>query len=164
MLLLLVILSLCHATDTLDQMINVPGTRSLFIQDAKIILDEEVENKTGFFGFTIRNTYKLVRRMDNGKVIEKSIDNMLDEFLIVMEPFHQSYSRLNPATRPDFSAYLSQHNDEVTQALLSISDGRREKVTNRFIAGTYDQFRSYADTHTSQAVPAIGRLISKYAY
>lgn len=165
MRLLLLILSFhINASDTLDHLINTPGTRESFIQDAVILVNQEIHKKTGFFGFTIRNTYKLVRRLDNGTVIDKSISNMLDEFLIVMEPFHQSYAQLNPDSRSDFSSYLLQYNDEVTQALLTISDGRREKVTNRFISGTYDRFRPYAETHVSEAVPAIGRLIATYAY
>jgi len=164
MKLLLLIISLSIYTPSLHQLIDTPEYRAPFIQDALQVIDAEIEAKKGFFGFTIRNTYKLVSRLDNGEVVEKSISNMLGEFLTAMEPFHQSYAVMEPDERIDFSDYLDSYNTQVTAALLAIADRRRDLVTNGIISGTYDRFRPYASKHVSEAVPAIGRLIAKYAY
>ncbi len=162
LLFLLFLTQMTHPT--LHQLIDTPTQRDLFIEDAVGLVNEEMESKSGFFGFTIRNTYKLVRRLDNGKIIHNTISNMLGEFLTTMEPWHQAYLETDPVTRPDFATFLKPDSTEITDALLAIADRRRANVHNRIIGGSYDRFRSYADTHVAEAIPGIARLISKHAH
>ena len=70
------------------------------------------------------------------------------------------------STRPssgDFGGFLAARDDEVAEALLAITDRRRDNSNRPTIVKAYNTIRGRASKQVKAALPALGLLIQKYA-
>lgn len=141
---------------------DTPGHRPRIIADCVVVLEGEVSRKKGIRGTAIKLVFKTVKALGRG-ILEELLDMLLDEFIEELDPFYQSYMDLDVSTRPSFERFLSQRSQEVSNALLNVTDKRRQRASNRALIKAYDKLRPTALNHVEEGVPAIGELIGRYA-
>ena len=53
--------------------------RALVVTDCVAIIDSEVQKKKGVTGFAIKSAYKIVKKMEGGKMIPNAVNDLLPE-------------------------------------------------------------------------------------
>jgi uncharacterized protein DUF6918 len=142
---------------TLKDILTRPGTRPQVIADCERLIDEEVSSK-GLAGIPIKAAYAIVKAVKPGFVSEV-VDHMLDDFADRLDPIYQAAVGKNEPV----AAYFNSHTGDVAEALLAITDQRKERAKNQAIKSTYEKLRPTAKKHVEAAVPRIGRLVAKHA-
>lgn len=135
--------------------------RDRVVADVVTLIDNEVKSKSGLSGMALKGGYKVVKKLKGGRMISDAADNLLDPFAEALDPLYQDY--LESDSFDTFERYLSSHPTEATNALLSITDGKAERADNKVLKKTYKKLRGQAEGHVTDALPATGRLIDKYA-
>jgi hypothetical protein len=143
---------------TLNELLLVPGNRPKVIADCVRLIEEEVDSKGGLTGLAVKGAFALVKAVKPGFVAE-AVDNMLNDFVARLEPFHAAAQSRNEPTGP----YLNARAGEVAEALLAISDERAARAKNATLKKAYEKLRPTGKKHVEAAVPRVGRLIGKYA-
>jgi hypothetical protein len=143
---------------TLNELLLVPGNRPKVIADCVRLIEEEVDSKGGLTGLAVKGAFALVKAVKPGFVAE-AVDNMLNDFVARLEPFHAAAQSRNEPTGP----YLNARAGEVAEALLAISDERAARAKNATLKKAYEKLRPTGKKHVEAAVPRVGRLIAKYA-
>lgn len=135
--------------------------RKIVIRDTVVLIDEEVDRKSGVTGFALKQGYKVVKKLRGGRMIEDAVDHLLDDFAAALDPMYQDYLQDDSAS--SFESYLSNRSDEAADALLGITDTKIKKAETKVIIVTYEKLRGQAKKHVVDALPGVGRLIDKYA-
>ncbi len=142
---------------TLNDILTGPTVRKNVIADCERLIEEEVASK-GLTGLPIKLAYGVVKAVKPGFVPEV-IDHMLDDFCTKLDPTYQG-----AVTKGDpVSPYFNARGGEVAEALLSITDERKERAKNQMLKSAYEKLRPAAKKHVEAAVPRIGKLVAKYA-
>jgi hypothetical protein len=84
---------------------------------------------------------------------------MLEEFVDALEPHWAAY-RAQPAG--DFGAFLSHRPQEVSQALLEVTD-RRAKGSSPAVTSVYTKLRPKGQDNVIEALPRLGQLVERHA-
>ena len=134
-----------------------PTKRRAIVDDAARMLDEEVADKRGFSGKAVKLAFRAVKGVSPG-MIPMSIDALLDEFCVAIQPIWEECQASGQAARPFFQS-RAQH---VSDALLSITDSRAEKSTQRVLKSTYSKLRGQAVKHISESMPRLADLVEKH--
>ena len=143
---------------TLQELVSGPDQRTAIIRDALTVLDAEVADKGGLGGLAIKAAFKVVKGV-SPDFLYSVIDALMDDFLKVLEPFHQEAL----ATNTSHKAVLSKNPGNVADALLAITDARAKRAKNAVVAKTYDKLRGSAKGHVEAAVPRLAELIERHA-
>jgi hypothetical protein len=77
-----------------------------------------------------------------------------------LEPFWADFKSSGGS---GFGDYLAKRGDEVSQALLSVTDARAAASGRPTIVKAYGTVRGSAVKHIEAALPAVGELVLKYA-
>lgn len=134
--------------------------REIVIRDTVRLIDEEVAAKSGVTGMALKGGYKVVKKLRNGRMIERAVDHLLDDFSGAMNPFYTDFC---DSDGDSFERYLGSHLDEAADALLGITDRRINEAENKIIVKTYGKLRGQAKKHVIEALPGVGRLIDSHA-
>jgi hypothetical protein len=134
--------------------------RKAVIDDTVKLIDAEVASKGGLSGKVLMTGYKAVKKLKGGRMIEKAVDHLLDEFTEALAPLHESYRDQDSVQ--GFDKYLSKNDKQASDALLAITDARVDSAENKLVAKTYKTLRGQAEKHVKDALPGVGRLIDKY--
>ena len=146
---------------TLKEHVTEPSTRRAVVLDCVVVLEEEVNKKRGVSGLLVKGGFKVIKSLGSG-TIEKLIDWLLDEFVEAMEPFYEQYQQVDEAARPTFARFVEDRTDAVANALIGVTDKRRQRAKNKLLIGAYDKLRPQALQHVREGVPGVGRVLSKY--
>jgi hypothetical protein len=85
---------------------------------------------------------------------------LLPQMVDKLEPY---WSEFNASGGADFGDYLTKHGDEVSSALLSVTDARAAASQRPVIVKAYGTVRGGAVKHIAAALPQVGDLVLKYA-
>jgi hypothetical protein len=132
--------------------------RPKVVSDCTVLLDEEVDSKSGFSGFAIKSGYKIVKAMKKG-MVPGLVNWLLDDFVRNMEPMYEAFKKEQGGT---FVDYMTSRQTEVAEALLQVTDKRADTSKNKTMAGLYRKLRPSAQKHVEQAVPRLARMMLKY--
>ncbi|MEM1349955.1 MAG: hypothetical protein AAGI01_15450 [Myxococcota bacterium] len=134
--------------------------RSVVIEDTVRLIDDEVSRKSGLSGMAIKGGYKVVKKLQGGRMIHKAVDMLLDDFTGALAPVHDEFRAQGDVT--SFSDFLVQQNMRASDALLKITDDKAARAKTRVLKKTYDQLRGQAERHVVDALPGVGRLIDRH--
>lgn len=134
--------------------------RDAVIKDTVSLIDDEVSRKGGLSGMALKTGYKAVKKLQNGRMIEKAVNRLLDDFTDALAPLHDDYREQDSVK--GFDKFLSSKSDEAASALLSITDKRAERADHKVLRSTYNKLRGQAQKHVVDALPGVGRLIDKH--
>src|ERR1700722_21041560 len=102
---------------TLQEML-IPDTAPHFVADCLALIEGEVDSKGGLSGTAVKAAYKVVTAFAPGYYTE-TLRAITPEMLNALEPFWADFLVSGGA---DFGDYLVKRGDEVSEALLAVTD------------------------------------------
>lgn len=142
--------------ETLVDVLKDPTRMRAVVADGARMIEAEVGDKGGLSGMALKGGYKAVKSLKPG-IIEEALGTLLPEFAPAIDPhFAKAQAEGNPR------AYFTKHADLVADALLGVTDRKRERAKNAVIKKAYDALRGQAKKHTAEAMPRLADLIAKH--
>ena len=143
----------------LQEILLAPDTQPKVIADCYALIEQEVSEKSGISGTAIKLAYKTVNIFMPGH-IRHMVGKMLPEMAHQLEPFWADFTASGGS---GFGDYLAKRGEEVSQALLSVTDARAAASGRPTIVKAYGSVRGSAVKHIEAALPRLGDLVLKYA-
>ena len=144
---------------TLEEILLTPENKPHVIDDCLTLIDQEVKGKSGVSGTAVKLAYKTANAFASG-YLRGMVELLAPDMIIELEPFWADFTASGAG---DFGDYLVKHGEEVSDALLSVTDRRAETSTRPTILKAYKTVRGGASKHVTAALPALGALVQKYA-
>jgi hypothetical protein len=150
-------------TDTLlRDTLLAPEAQPQVAADCEALVDRGVAETSGITGAAVKLAYRTVRTFDAGH-IRVMIESLLPDVADALQPWWTAFSTDPGVEAGDFGAYLASREDEVAEALVAITDKRREFSRRPTIVKAYNTVRPSAVKHVKAALPALGRLVQEHA-
>lgn len=140
-------------TASLDRLLD---NRAALSTDLAEVIDGEVRKQSGLSGAAIRGAHATARKFKPGIVVTAT-DAMLPGFLGALSPFWDSKPEGTP-----FGEYLYANGDTASEALLAVTDAQAQTAPG-MLAKAYKSVRGKGKTYVTEALPATGAVIEKYA-
>jgi len=144
---------------TLQEILLAPDTRPRVVADCFTLIDQEVSRKSGISGTAVKLAYKTVNAFMPGHV-RHMVESMLPQMVDQLEPYWADFSTSGGS---EFGDYLAKHSEEVSQALLSVTDARAAASGRPTVTRAYGSVRGSATKHIVAALPQVGDMVMKYA-
>jgi hypothetical protein len=143
---------------TLHEVLLAPATQPAVVADGLTLIEQEVASKSGVSGTATKLAYKTANTFASG-YLQHTVESLLPDLVTELEPFWADYTASGAA---GFGDYLAKRSDEVSEALLSVSDARAEISSRPVIIKAYRTVRGGAAKNITAALPAVGALVEKY--
>ena len=131
---------------------------SNFIQDCVHLIESEVASKKGLSGMALKTAFKAIKKV-KPSIIEGVVRFLLPQFASTFDSIYTQYKNTQFSTLED---YFNQAQDQVTSALLSVTDQRALKSSNAFLVKTYNKLRPLGEAHVKSALPQLANVLQKY--
>lgn len=146
-------------SDTLQHTLLESPQYPDFVTDCRQLIDDEVAGKDGASGMTVKTAYKMVQKLKPG-IIDDSVKALLPAMTARLEPFYEQYRRQPEGSLGD---YFGARQDEISEALLGVTDSRAESSNRPAIKKAYGMIRPQGKKHVGIALPRLGEIIAKHA-
>jgi hypothetical protein len=147
---------------TLQEMLLAPDIRSKVVADCEELVTSQVADMSGVTGAAVKLAYNAVRRVDANH-IHAMIETILPNVADALQPYWARFSADYTPSSGDFGAFLTARDEEAAEALLAITDRRRDNSNRPAIVKAYNTIRGRAVKQVKAALPGLGILIQKYA-
>jgi len=144
---------------TLQEILLAPGTRPHVIADCQKLIEQEVSAASGVSGAAVKAAYKTANAFAPGYLTSK-VEQVVPDVVAQLEPFWADFSASGAG---GFGDYLVKRGDEVSEALLSVTDARAAASGRPTIVKAYRAVRGGAARHVAAALPGVGSLVQRYA-
>jgi hypothetical protein len=144
---------------TLPEILLAPDTQPQVVADCYELIQQEVSDKSGITGTAVKLAYKTVTAFAPGH-IRFMVDTLLPDLADKLQPF---WADFRASGSSEFGDYLVKRSDEVSEALLSVTDARAEASDRPAIVRAYRTVRGGAAKQVEAALPRVGDLVLKYA-
>ena len=144
---------------TLHQILLAPDIQPKVVADCFSLIEQQVSDKSGISGTAVKLAYKTVNTFMPGHV-RSMVGKLLPDVVDQLEPF---WADFNSSGGSGFGDYLAKRGDEVSDALLSVTDARARTTQRPTIGKAYGAIRGGAARHIAAALPDVGSLVQKYA-
>jgi hypothetical protein len=144
---------------TLQEILLTPDTKPQVTADCLTLIQQEVSAKSGVSGTAVKLAYKTVNAFASGYV-QSMVETLLPDMIAKLEPY---WADFNASGASGFGDYLAKRGDEVSDALLSVTDARAAASDRPTIIKAYRSVRGGAVKHVAAALPAVGALVQTYA-
>src|ERR1700760_2179961 len=144
---------------TLHDILLTPDVQPAVVADSLTLIDQEVKAKSGVSGAGVKLAYKTASTFASG-YLQHVVEGLLPDFADPREPCWADYTASGAA---GFGDYLAKRGDEVSQALLTVTDAKAASSGRPTIVKAYGSVRGSAAKHIEAALPRVGDLVLKYA-
>jgi len=144
---------------TLQEILLAPETRPQVTADCFTLIEQELADKSGISGTAVRLAYKTVNTFMPGHV-RFMVGELFPDMVARLEPFWADFTTSGGS---GFGDYLVKRGDEVSQALLSVTDARAAASSRPTVIKAYGSVRGHAVKHVQAALPRVGDLVMSYA-
>ena len=144
---------------TLQEILLAPDTQPQVVTDCKLLIDQEVSEKSGVSGTAVKLAYKTATSFAPG-YFHNTVEDLLPQLAGQLEPYWADFSASGGS---EFGDYLAKRGDEVAEALLALTDSLAEASERPIIVKAYRAVRGSAGKHIQAALPRVGDLVMKYA-
>jgi len=144
---------------TLHEKLLTPDTEPSVVADSLTLIEQEVAGKSGISGAAVKLAYKTAKTFAKG-YLQSTVESLLPDLVTELEPYWADFTASGAS---GFGDYLVKRGDEVSEALLSVSDARARMSERPVIIKAYGTVRGSAGKHIVAALPAVGALVEKYA-
>jgi hypothetical protein len=144
---------------TLQEILLAPDIRPQVIADCYTLLEQEIAEKSGVSGTAVKLAYKTVTTFMPGHV-RYMVESLLPQMVDKLEPYWADFSTSGGS---EFGDYLAKRGDEVSEALLSVTDARAAASGRPTVIKAYGAVRGNGVKHVQTALPHVGDLVLKYA-
>ena len=141
----------------LNDVLNDEAKRIAIIDDICGLVDDEVRKQRGISGIAVKAGYKLVQGVKPA-FVRNVVQALLPEFAAALEPIRERAV----AQGQTVGSYFSTHTQEVSEALLAVTDSRAQKSEHASVKGAYTKLRGSARKNVESAVPGLGKIVEKY--
>jgi len=143
-----------NLADILEQ----DGAVARIAADCQEVVSSELSSKSGVSAAALKVAYKAVTTFAPG-YYQTTVDSMVPNLLHELQPF---WADFHAAGGGVFGDYLGKRGEEVTEAVLSVTDDMTEGSDHPTIVKAYKAVRGSAGPHIEAALPAVGALVEKY--
>ncbi|HEX4091557.1 MAG TPA: hypothetical protein VHZ33_22825 [Trebonia sp.] len=147
---------------TLQEMLLASDVQPRVVADCEELVTSQVADMSGVTGAAVKLAYNTVRRVDADH-IHAMIETILPNVADALQPYWAQFTAEFTPSSGDFGGYLAAREEEVAEALLAITDRRRDNSNRPAIVKAYNTIRGRAIKQVKAALPALGILIQKYA-
>lgn len=144
---------------TLPEILLAPDTQPQVVADCFELIEQEVSDKSGITGTAVKLAYKTVTAFAPG-YLRETVEALLPDLVDNLQPF---WADFRASGSSEFGDFLVKRSDEVSQALLSVTDARAEASDRPTIVRAYRTVRGGAGKQIEAALPRVGDLVMKYA-
>jgi hypothetical protein len=144
---------------TLQEILLAPDIQPQVIADCYLLIEQEVAEKSGVSGTAVKLAYKAVNTFMPGHV-RYIVGSMLPQVVDKLEPYWADFSTSGGS---EFGDYLAKRGEEVSAALISVTDARAAASGRPTVIKAYGTVRGSAARHVEAALPHLGDLVLKYA-
>jgi len=144
---------------TLTEILLAPETQPQVVTGCYELIDQQISEMSGVSGTAVKLAYKTVNAFMPGHV-RHMVGVLLPDMVGQLEPFWVDFSASGSS---GFGDYLVKRGDEVTEALLSVTDARAAASDRPTVIKAYGSVRGSAVKHVGAALPRVGDLVLKYA-
>jgi hypothetical protein len=144
---------------TLQQILLAPDVQPQVVSDCLALIEEEVSEKSGVSGTAVKLAYKTASTFAAG-YLRTTVENLLPDIVEALAPYWADFCASGGS---DFGDYLAKRGDEASEALLNVSDHHAEESNRPVIVKAYRTVRGNAAKNIEAALPAVGKLVLKYA-
>jgi hypothetical protein len=144
---------------TLSQILLAPDTQPHVVADGQALIEQEVSGKSGVSGTAVKLAYKTVKSFAPG-YLQSTVESLLPGMVAELEPYWADFAASGAS---EFGDYLVKRGDEVSGALLSVTDAKAKRSGRPTIVKAYGTVRGGAARHLTAALPSVGALVEKYA-
>jgi hypothetical protein len=144
---------------TLQEILFSPDTQPQLFADSCALLEQEVAELSGVSGTAVRLAYKTVNTFLPGH-IRHMVQSLLPQLVDKLE---QYWFDFRASGGGQFGDYVAKRGEEVSQALLSVTDACAAESGNPVVIKAYNTVRGSAGRHVETALPRVGDLVQKHA-
>ena len=144
---------------TLHEMLLAPDVKPQVVADCQALVERELHSKSGVSGTAIKIAYKAITTFAPGYYTE-TVESMLPDMADKLQPFWADFIASGGS---EFGDYLAKRSDEVSEALLSVTDDMRNRSKRPAVIRAYNAVRNGAAKHIEAALPNLGAMVQKYA-
>ena len=144
---------------TLQEMLLRPEVEPQVTSDTLALVDSELASKSGMSGTAVKVAFKAITAFAPG-YYQETVHGMIPKMVYQLAPYWADFQVSGSA---DFGDYLSKRGDEVSEALLSVTDARAESSSKAAVVKAYRTVRGGAAKNIKSSLPAVGDLVLKYA-
>jgi hypothetical protein len=144
---------------TLQEILLAPDIKPRVVADCLRLIDEEVSEKSGVSGATVKIAYKTVKAFAPGH-IQHMVQSLLPDLVDKLQPYWADFTASGGS---EFGDYLAKRGSEVAESLLSVTDARAARSSRPTIIKAYKTVRGGAVKNVQAALPRVGDLVLKYA-
>ncbi len=144
---------------TLQEILLAPEVRPAVIADYHALIEQQVAEMSGISGTAVKVAYKAVNAVASGHV-RHMVESLLPEMAGKLEPY---WADFNACGGSEFGDYLAKRGEEVSEAVLSVTDARGAASGRPAVIKAYKAVRGGAARHVTAALPQVGALVQKYA-
>lgn len=131
--------------------------RPAAVQDLAVLVEQAVDKQSGMTGTALRTALKGAKKVSDG-VVERGVNRVLPDIVSELEPLWRDFEAAGAA---DFGAYLGEHSEQATAALLSVADRHRDGLPGP-ISKLYSSLREKAEKLLTPELPDLGAVMQKH--
>jgi hypothetical protein len=143
---------------TLRQILLTPDTKPKVIADCHALIEREISDKSGISGTAVKLAYKTVTSFAPS-YYDNKVKVLVPQMVDKLEPFWADFSTSGSS---EFGDYLVKRGGEVSDALLSVTDGFATRSKRPVILRAYRSVRGSATKNVEAALPRLGEMVLKY--
>jgi hypothetical protein len=144
---------------SLPDILLVEGAQQQLAKDCQALVDQELSAKSGLSATALKVAYKAVTTFAPGyyqSIVEKMVPDLLEK----LQPF---WADFHAEGGGQFGDYLAKRGEEVSEAVLTVTDGMTSGSERPAVVKAYKAVRGGAGKHIEAALPGVGALVEKYA-
>ncbi len=143
----------------LPDILQVDGAQQAITADCQALIEQELSAKSGVSAAALKVAYKAVTAFAPG-YYQSTVDNMVPKLLTQLQPF---WADFQTAGGGQFGDYLAKRGEEVSEAMLQVTDDMTHGSERPAVVKAYNAVRGGAGKHIEAALPSVGTLVEKYA-
>jgi hypothetical protein len=143
---------------TLQELLLTPAVQPRVVADTQALVDQELASK-GIGAAPLKVAYKGLTAFAPG-YYQGIIEILLPGWVNALEPYWADFTASGGS---GFGDYLAKRPEEVSEALLAVTDAKAEESGRPTVVKLYRAVRGGASKHITAALPNLGAMIQRYA-
>ena len=143
----------------LPDILQADGAQRAVSADCRALIEQELSGKSGVSAAALKVAYKAVTAFAPG-YYQSTVDDMVPNLLAHLQPF---WADFQAAGGGQFGDYLAKRGEEVSEAMLKVTDDMAYGSERGAIVKAYNAVRGGAGKHIEAALPSVGSLVENYA-